>query len=165
MNEKISKITTWMKTHKIITGILAIILLIIIIPGSPKKDPVVQSVDQKVIFDVPSLVGKNVTEIVTILGTPSSNDVPKEEQLLSNREWDMSFQKDGFQLLVTYNYDTKVVKDFFVGGDDQTYENRDTERMIKMTNTKENDPRYTVSFVKAYKDPSRFTGILITPKI
>jgi hypothetical protein len=121
MNEKISKITTWMKTHKIITGILAIILLIIIIPGSPKKDPVVQSVDQKVIFDVPSLVGKNVTEIVTILGTPSSNDVPKEEQLLSNREWDMSFRKDGFQLLVTYNYDTKVVKDFFFGGDDQTY--------------------------------------------
>lgn len=164
MNEKISKIIPWMKAHKIITGILFFILLIIIIPSSPKKDTPAQVTGQKVIFDVPSLIDKNIDEIVGILGAPKNNDTPKAGQLLGNKEWDMTFEKEGFQLLVTYNYDTKVVKDFFVGGNDETYENKDTKRMMQITNTKDNSSQYEISFVKANTDPSRFTGILIQSK-
>lgn len=167
----------WVKKHPYITGFIALLFLGLItnILGfdSSKKENTVSKTEVKEIksekakqitFDVPNLIGKNIDEIVNILGTPKNSPEPKQGQLSANREWEKNFEKDGSELLVTYNYDTKKVKDFFVSASDEVYENRDKEKLLKITNTNETDIKYSVSFVKSMRDTSRFTGILITPK-
>jgi hypothetical protein len=160
----------WVKAHPKTTGLLSVLflglLIWIVVPSSDTKVAVKTETKevQKTSFDVPSLIGKNIDEVATILGTPKNSPEPKAGQLSANREWEKNFEKDGSQLLVTYNYDTKKVKDFFVSASDEVYENRDKEKLLKITNTNETDIKYAVSFVKSMRDSSRFTGILVTPK-
>lgn len=137
------------------------LLLLLIKPVATKTE--IKEV-QKIIFDVPNLEGKNIDEIVSVLGIPVNSPESQKGQLSANGEWEKNFKKDGYELLVTYNYGTKIVKDFFVTANDEIYENRDKEKLLKITNTNENDTNYVVSFVKSMRDTSRFTGILITPK-
>lgn len=158
----------WIKKHPIISiiGVIFIIGLIgsIIDPVEKKPDQnTSQQVVQQSVFDVPSLIGKNIDEIEAIFGTNESQN-PTPQQIATITEWSKEFKKDNFSLLVTYDYKTRVVKDYFVGVNDEIYESRDKKRMMSITNTKTNDSQYTVEFVEALKDPSRFTGILVTPK-
>jgi hypothetical protein len=153
----------------LVVFIIIIVMLALIGSGTenPNPEPKAQGDEEHIVeqsvFDVPSLLGKNIDEVQDVLGSPTLYFEPKENQLI-NGEWDMTFKKDNFDLFVTYDYNTKIVKDFFVSANDEIYENRDKDQMMRITNTRKRDDRYSVSFIPAMQDASRFTGILITPK-
>lgn len=163
------KIMSWVNSHKKLSVFLGVIVFVIIFssltPSSPKTPVTTENnvtVEQKLVFDVPSLFNKNIDQVIQVLGTPESYPEPTQEQIkLGTKTWEKTFKKDGYELLVTYNISDKKVTDFFVSANDEIYENRDKEKMLKLTNTQESNSLYSVEFVKSMKDATRFTGILI----
>lgn len=159
------------KNTKISVIIFIIISLFLIILGFSTSDTnkssqvkVDEIVKKEIIFDIPSLIGLNINQVEKNINIPNSSLKPKDNQVEILKEWDMTFKNNGFELLVTFNTNTGAVKDFFVGTNDEMYENGDIEGLMEITNTKDNDPKYKISFIPALKDPAKFTGILVTPK-
>lgn len=161
-----------MLSHKIMSAALLCFALFIIAllntPTPPKVEVTTQPVVQDVAvsaFDVPSLLYKNIDEIVAVLGEPQNDSELTDLQMQAgNDEWSKDFTKSGYVLMVTYHVKNRSVIDFFVSASDEIYNNRDKEKLFQLTNTNEADNRYSISFVAAMKDPSRFTGILIKAK-
>lgn len=118
----------------------------------------------KQIFDVPSLLGKDVDQIRQVLGKPVDKDIePTELQLEmmgDNVEWDNSFEKEEVTLLVTYDARTRNVKDFFIG---HSVVEDDKETLYKIGNVKQYVKSYRLEFVKANLRPGLYTGLKITP--
>ena len=117
------------------------------------------------VFDVPSLIGKNTDQIGEVLGQYKKKTLePNAQQIkLGLKEWDMTFEKDGKELLVTYDFASKKVIDFFISSDDRSGASSDKNHLLMLGNLSENDSKYKVTFVKALKDPSVFTGVKVTP--
>lgn len=112
------------------------------------------------LFDMPSLLGKNIDEVRLVLGTPLDKGLtePTTEQLkLGVEEWGNSYKKDGQELLVTFNPSTREIVDFFLSGDNKA-------KLIEAGNLIEDDSSYTVEQVKQLKNPSAITGIKVIPK-
>ncbi len=163
------KIMSWVNSHKILSvfiGVVSFVIIISVLTSSTTKDKVATEnkvvVEQKVVFDVQSLFNKNINEVISVLGKAENYPEPTAEQIkLGTKTWEKTFKKDGFELLVTYNIQSKKVTDFFVSATDDIYNKADKTRMLQLTNTQENSSTYSIEFVKAIKDPSKFTGILI----
>lgn len=164
------KIMSWVNSHKILSvfiGVFIFIIIFSVLTPSAQKSKVatenkVAMVEQKVVFDVPTLFNKNIDQVISILGTPESYPDPTADQIkLGTKTWEKTFKKDGFELLVTYEIQSKKVTDFFVSANDDIYNKVDKARMLQLTNTQESNSSYSVEFVKSMKDPSKFTGILI----
>lgn len=141
------------------------IIFIIILPSSddsktqtPPAEPATVP-EVKVVYDIPSLFGKNIDQMKEGLGTPNIVTEPTKEQLASGltKEWEKSYKKDGEDLMITYFIKDRSVKDFFLSGEDKNH-------LMKIGGLKENDPTYTLEFVKELKDPTKITGVIITPK-
>lgn len=152
----------WFMKHKILTVILALVVFLIFKGAAESGNASRVSENQtktevKTVFDVPLLVGKNVDEIMAIIGQPKENSLPTEEQSKLTNEWSIEFGKDGQTLLIEYNLKTKVVKDLFISGDNK-------EDLLKIGNLKENADNYTLEFVKQQTDPTKITGVTITKK-
>lgn len=152
----------WFMKHKILTVILALVVFLIFKGAAESGNAARVSENQpktevKTVFDIPSLVGKNVDEIIAIIGQPKENSLPTEEQSKLTSEWSIEFGKEGQTLLVEYNLKTKVVKDLFISGDNK-------EDLLKIGNLKENADSYTLDFVKQQTDPTKITGVTITKK-
>ncbi len=116
-------------------------------------------------YDVPSLVEKNVDDIKTIL-LPYKNKTlePTAQQIaLGAKEWDVEFTKDGKDLLVTYNINSRQIVDFFISTDDPSGKTKDKEHLLEIGNLSESSSQYKVSFVPTLKDSSYFTGIKVIP--
>jgi len=118
-----------------------------------------------VTFDINSIYNKNVSEIIKILGKPSIDTEPTKLQIeMGTTEWDKTFKKDGYELLVTYNTANKKVIDFFVSAkSDSETTSTGMEKILLALNADKNSSKYKVEFVKMIKDSSRFTGVKITP--
>lgn len=128
------------------------------------------------VFDVPSLVGKSLTELEENLGTPDYNDEPGATyvQFNEDRTWQKTWNKSGFSLSATYNIDTREVTDLFLGSDSDaslvTF--RSTSNILKVGNLETDSPDYSVEFVplKAIlgkpksETPSGYTGAIIREK-
>ena len=152
----------WFMKHKILTIILALVVFSIFKGAAESGKAARVSENQskteiKTVFDVPSLVGKNVDEVIAIIGQPRENSLPTEEQSKLTSEWSIEFDKDGQILLVEYNLKTKIVKDLFISGDNK-------EDLLKIGNLEENSDNYTLNFVKQQNDPTKITGVTITKK-
>ncbi len=153
-----TSIITWIVLGLII---LTVIFTIIIGNSTPKiadnqPAPTVKQV--KMIFDVPSLLGKNIDQIKTVLGKPTSDGEPTELQLsMGVDEWDKGFQKDGEELLVTYNPKTRKVIDFFVSGTNKN-------DVLIVGNLKDGASGYALEFVKSRENPAEITGVIVTKK-
>jgi hypothetical protein len=155
-------------------GFLLIIFLGLIGKNAPSEQPKSQTEvkEQKetklaFVFDVPSLVGKNVDEIKKDLNSYKKKPLePTSDQIkLGVKEWEVEFEKDGKSLLVTYDIATKRIKDFFISSDDPSGKTKDKSHLLELGNLKENDSRYKIEFVKTLKDPSSFTGVKIIPTL
>lgn len=152
----------WFMKHKILTIILALVVFSIFKGAAESGKAARVSENQSIteietVFDIPTLVGKNVDEIIAIIGQPKENSLPTEEQSKLTNEWSIEFDKDGQTLLVEYNLKTKVVKDLFISGDNK-------DELLKIGNLKENNPKYSLEFVKQQTDPTKITGVTITKK-
>ena len=118
----------------------------------------------KFIFDVPSLIGKNIDEIRTILGEPIDGELtePNQQQIeLGMTQWDNIFNKNEYQLQISFNATSRKVIDFFVNPLSGYV---DQNKLMEISNTKENASNYTIKAVKELKNPNNITGITITPK-
>jgi len=136
-------------------------------PTTPEKEVVVnkENPSDSIKFDVPSLIGKNMNEIVAILGTPNkdNSELTPAQLELGATEWSKSYEKDGRELLITYNIETGSVIDFFIPSTDKETENNDKKGLLAIGNLKENSQTYSIEFVKLISNPSKFTGVKITP--
>jgi hypothetical protein len=124
------KIMSWVNSHKILSVVIGVFVFIIIFsvltPSAPKNKVATENkvavVDQKVVFDVPTLFNKDIDQIISALGTPEKYPEPTAEQIkLGTKTWEKTFKKDGFELLVTYEIQSKKVTDFFVSANDDIY--------------------------------------------
>jgi hypothetical protein len=115
----------------------------------------------KVLFDIPSLLGKSINEIRSILGEPADNQKePTDLQLQTGfDEWSNVFvhqSQSQEELLVTFDPRTRVVKDFFIGGNDRNL-------LVQQANLSEENSAYRIEIVKAFGTPTEITGIKIVP--
>lgn len=125
-------------------------------------------------FDIPSLFGKNIDEIRGILGQPTDQNIEAPKDTLDSQKqlgesyvmetWNNTFESNGLEMSVEFFIKDRSVQDFFVSANDPSGKTKDKQRLLLIGNLSENDPRYTVEFVKAKVDPSSFTGVVITPK-
>lgn len=118
------------------------------------------------IFDIPSLIGKNIDEIRTALGSPADKEMtePNQAQLqLGTKEWDNTFEKDNKELLVTFNVKERTVIDFFISTDDPSGQTKDKTHLLELGNLSTSSNTYKIEYVKTIKDPSQFTGVKIIP--
>lgn len=114
------------------------------------------------VFDVPSLVDKDIDKAKIILGSPLDKE-PTEKQMSKTDKWSLTFGKDDKELLVTYNTDTGKIIDFFIGTDDPSGKTKDKNHLLELGNLKESDSHYKIEFVKAVNDSSFFTGVKVIP--
>jgi hypothetical protein len=131
----------------------------------PKETEFKDSIEQiKMIYDVPTLLNKNVDEIVKILGKPKNWTDPTKLQMKNGFDtWDNTFIISNLELMVTYNPQNKKVQDFFVPTSDPSGATSDYSNLLKMCNLTESNSNYTIKPVAAMKDKSKYTGIIISP--
>lgn len=110
------------------------------------------------VFDIPSLLGKDIDGVKKALGTLSSDTEPTKQQLsMGITEWEKSYDKDGKSLLITYDAKTRKVKDYFISGTEKN-------DLLTIGGVREEETNYTVKFVKSIKDPSTITGMKVIIK-
>ena len=112
----------------------------------------------RIIFDIPSLVGKSIDEIRKTLGKPKDQEIePTGLQMkMGVNEWDNLFTNDGKELLVTFNPRTRRVIDFFLEGQDKTI-------LMQRGNLVEGTRAYRIEPVHEIREPSKISGIKIIP--
>ena len=131
---------------------------------STNNAPIVNS-PVSVVFDIPSLVDKNVDDIISSFWPDFTKNIsePTNQQLkLWVDEWDNSIDKEGYTLLITYNPKTRKVVDLFLSADKDINNNRAT--LIQVWNLINNANNYFIEDVQALKNPSQITGIKIIKK-
>ena len=147
--------------------ILLIILVIIVIDqfGNNSKTRTPSQKEEKylTVFDFEALYGKNVDEIKTILGTPSSDTEPTDLQTQLIEEWEKLWQKDGYELLVTYNVASRRIIDYFVPTNDQSGATKDLRKLEAVVGAKKLI-NFRVLPVKTIDDPTKYTGVRVIPK-
>jgi len=152
--------------------ILAVVLLFLfsMVLGTPNETPKqvenTNTVQTTASFDVPSLVGKNLSELESILGTPDYDIEPTATQIeLGAKTWEKSWRKDGYSLMATYNTSNQTVTDLFLGGNsDKAFEEfKDTNNILKAGNLSTDSNLYSVEFVKAV-NASGYTGAIVKQK-
>lgn len=135
---------------------------------TPEPAKVVEKTKEATVFDVPALLGKNIDEVRVVLGVPddkkSGMDEPNAQQLaLGTDSWDNTFTKGNDYILVTFDPTTRKVIDYFLSGNGgDSGENK--QHLIEIGNLSESDSKYKIVAVKMLKDPSKITGITVTPK-
>jgi hypothetical protein len=154
-------------------GITAFFVFVVIVnitnnnKTATKNPTEAQATEKKldVVFDIKALDGKNIDGIVKVLGDPTTNTEPTKLQLKDGvSEWDKSFKKDGYELLITYNPKTREVIDFFIGTKDPSGKTTDYKDLLQVTNVSEVSSKIIVEPVKTIQDPESFTGIKIKLK-
>jgi hypothetical protein len=164
---------SWFGRHPILTVILGFLIFYMLVFSSisskngEKKSQNIntpQSTTQAYVFDIPTLIDKDLEELEAILGEPKGLSPTEQQISLGIKEWDKSFIKDGKELLVTYKISNNEIIDFFISTDDPSGMTQDKKHLLELGNLKENDEKYSLEFVKTIKNPSYFTGIKIIPK-
>ncbi len=113
-------------------------------------------------FDIPSLVGKNIDEIESVIGKAERTFEPTELQEENGPiSSEKTFVKDGDDLMISYDKQTRIVVDFFISTDDASGASSDKAHLLEIGNLTQNAPTYSVEFVPAIKDPSVYTGVIV----
>lgn len=118
------------------------------------------------VFDLDALYGKNIDEIRSVLGEPTDGaqkDPTAAQMAFEHMEWSNTFEKDGYELLVTYDATDKHVIDFFIATNDPSGQTKDVDSLKQVGNIV-NSEHYIVEPVKTLSDPSYYTGITVTSK-
>jgi hypothetical protein len=115
-------------------------------------------------FDVPALIGKDISGVESTLGAPTEytppDSVPHPAGL---SEWDKTWERGGKTLLVTYRLNDGGIVDFFISADDPSGATNDEARLLALGNLQRSAPNYRVEFVPAMGHPGKYTGVKIIP--
>ncbi len=98
----------------------------------------------KPLFDVPALLGKDIDQVLGILGPAQPQDLePTPAQVqLGATQWDHSFVHDTATLLVSYDARTRQVRDFFLMTQHGTA--ADYIPLLKLANVKGTEPQLLI---------------------
>jgi hypothetical protein len=113
---------------------------------------------EQVLFDIPALIGRSIDQVRDALGTPQDR-TPEPTQLqldIGIHEWSNVFTSNGQDLLVTFDAPTRRVVDFFLAGTDRA-------ALMRKGNLDQQSSAYRVEPVRALRDPSKITGVKVTP--
>lgn len=98
-----------------------------------------------------------------MLGTP--DEAPAVPTKYEGKDWQISWEKDGNNLMISYDLKTQKIIDYFVslGG---TRSTSDTDYILKVGNLSKTDSRYKLEFVKCKNcsEPNQYLGVTVTPK-
>ncbi len=134
---------------------------------SSNDKPVVTNTttEVKMVFDIPSLIGKNLKQLRTDLGTPSYDTEPTPLQLKNSSTWEKTWSREGYSLMVTYNAKTNTITDYFLGSetDDNYVLFKNTNNILKVGNLTPSTSDYSIKFVEAVNG-SGYTGVIVTPR-
>ena len=158
---------------KILFKTLQLIFIVILLNScgpsnstEPTTTTTIAKTDIKAVYDVPSLIGKNIDEIRKVLGKPSDKEIEptKLQMKMKFDSWDNSFEKDGRTLLVTFNPQNRQVVDFFIETTDPSGSTSDYSELLKICNLTNDNPKYSIEPVQTIKDNTKYTGIKIVTK-
>ena len=152
-------------------AIIFLIIFVVIVISQLKENPndsneIIPSPREEIfetIFDFEALHGKNIDEIKPILGTPSSDTEPTDSQKQFVKEWEKLWQKDGYELLVTYNVNSRRIVDYFVPTNDHSGATKDLRELKAIVGAKKLI-NFTILPVKTIEDPTKYTGVRVIPK-
>lgn len=159
------------RRHPVVTVILIVLLFSIFGSISENREENKNNnVTEKektvdVVFDLEQLHGKNIDEIRTILDSFLKKEYlePTKAQIdLGMTEWDNSFKKDNWELLVTYNVSSRKVVDFFISTNDPSGATKNTRNLEQVLGIK-GSKNFRIEPVKVIRDPSSYTGIKAIP--
>jgi hypothetical protein len=111
-------------------------------------------------FDLPTLKGKSIIQIKKILGKPKNETIPTAQQISAGVTGDLIYSKNGYNLDIQFDASTNKVIDFFLDRENSV---SDYKIFIKKANLRDIKD-FSIKPVKSNKNPSVFTGIIITPK-
>ena len=114
------------------------------------------------VFDVPSLMGKDIDQVKSALGAPVS-----DREVLKNNGDDTNsknWRKDNTALLVAFHKNTRHIENFFVSCDTLSGMCDDEEHLLQMGGLQRNDSRYHVEFMPTGLVTGRYTGVMATPR-
>jgi hypothetical protein len=170
-----SDLRNWFRRHWIISSLLFIFIvptifssLIVAINGDKQKISEAKATkEQAVIWDITKLSEfKTIEEVKNVLGLPTNNDKKPTAGLLKiTTEWDVEYKKDGESLLVTYDYKTGKIKDYFLTskeGENKLDNSDHKAKIARKLNLYESLKDYNIEYVKGLKDPNYFTGIIVS---
>lgn len=109
-------------------------------------------------YNVPELLNKNVDELQAILGKPKEGSVPTKAQAELVTSWDMTFEKDGVTLDVSYNIKSKAVEYLFLDGSDK-------KTLLTQGTLDEKSKDYILKFVNAINDKNKLLGVKIAKRL
>ncbi|MBV9865777.1 MAG: hypothetical protein JO316_10525 [Abitibacteriaceae bacterium] len=118
------------------------------------------------IFDVPSLLGKNIDEVTAALHGATVTDVaPNGQSSGDNQLAQRDFHKGGQTLHVTYKTGSKKVTEFAMEVDAKTGSVKDDDKatFLSLANLKADDARYSIELTEDPNKVFAFTGIKVTP--
>lgn len=131
---------------------------------TPALTPTTLSTETTMAFNIPQLVGKSIKQIESILGPATYSFEPTDlQQEMGVIEADKTFDINGVSLTVTYNYRTGVVKEYFLETPDPSGATASTGSLLKLGNLESSAGNYTIKFIPTIKDPSVYTGVVVTP--
>jgi hypothetical protein len=132
----------------------------------PTATTSITKTDIKAVYDVPSLIGKNIDEIRKVLGKPSDKEIEptKLQMKMKFDSWDNSFEKEGCTLLATFNPQNRRVADFFIETTDPSGSKSDYSDLLQICNVTNDNPKYSIEAVPTIKDNTKYTGIKIVAK-
>lgn len=114
------------------------------------------------VFDVPALVGKNSDQVKAALGKPSEEWKPTAAEMKAGiNEADMTFVKDGQELMVTYDIKTRAVIDLFLSTDDASGSTADGNRLLDIAHLTLNSSAYHAELIESMGEPGRYTGVKV----
>lgn len=130
-----------------------------IVQDTPAQEAgVVSSASPKIpfVFDVPSLIGKNVLQVKAVLGTPSKNE---KGTGTANA---LVFLKNNQELDVEYDSATGNVSDLTLMTDDA---DKTKQHLLDVGNLADNDPQYALKFETVVDNPSSYADVVVmTPQ-
>jgi hypothetical protein len=111
------------------------------------------------LFDISIMVGMSIDKIRKTLGRPEDKqlDPTPQQKQLGIYEWSNGYSRDGQDLLITYDVQSRIVTNFFLGGANK-------EELMKRGNLSENSHTYRIEPVKALGNSSQITGIKVIPR-
>jgi hypothetical protein len=120
-------------------------------------------------FDIPSLIGKTVSELETTLGTPTKYTIPPTANVDGSKieTWEKTWEKNEHSLMVTYNLDTNEVVDLFLSTDsDSAFANfKSKDNILLVGNLSADSTDYELEFVETMNtSDTGYTGVIIKAK-
>lgn len=114
--------------------------------------------DRGPVFDVPSLLGKNIDQVTTALGPPTSE---VKDGAAPQRTW----TKDGVTLTATWKPSSKRVTEWslLAREDKDALSEEQKAKLLVAGQLPESDARYSVDWIEAKERPLFYVGARISP--